>query len=100
MVLASSTAEKMTQEKLDALCQVGHDALAGGSTEGLHQLLGGPRLEGPEIAVVATKTTVECFMRAQLPAHEALCFILSEETPLDEAFDNARILLKSLVGEG
>lgn len=99
MVLASSTSEKVTQEKLDQLCAAGFDALVGPKAACVAQQVGASASAGPHMAVVATDLGVECFVRSCHPAQEALCFRVSERVHLDALFNEAFVLLERLVGE-
>lgn len=99
MVLASSTSEKVTQEKLDALCVAGIDALAGPKAAEIAKKLGSIAAQAPLAAVTATHAEIECFVRSSHPADEALCFRVTKGVNLDALLKEAFTFLERLVGE-
>lgn len=100
MVLASSTSEKVTQEKLDALCAAGFDALVGPKAICIVQHVGTSANTGPKVAAVATDAGIECFVRTCHPAQEALCFRVSEQVDIAALIKEASLLLEHLAGDG
>lgn len=97
MVLASSTAEKTTQERLDALCAAGRDMLKGDAARHMAE---GFCEAAPRVAIHACAGNLNCFIQAPRPAEEALCCVVSPQTPLSELLDAAALLLQRTVSEG
>ncbi len=100
MVLASSTSEKTTQEKLDALCAAGLKTLMGEMAHVVHEQFGRGAGASSRVAVNATLVGTRCFVRARPPAQEALCLVMDPKTPLAPLLSAALALVDQLAGEG
>lgn len=100
MVLASSTAQKTAQERLDALCEAARDALTGEISKQIAQHFAADATEAPHVAVQADAERITCFVRAAFPAQEALCCIVSARTPVDVLVKEAQSVLERWVVEG
>lgn len=100
MVLASSTSEKTTQERLDALCERATTCLSSAETAGFVVAFGRDRTCQPTLAWQAELGRVHCFIKLPHPAAEALCCVASMDVPLDKLSTDAAYLLTRLASEG
>lgn len=100
MVLASSTAEKTTQERLDALCANGREALLGAVAQSLAAEFGAGSDSRLHVAIRAGGGSLACFVLAPQPAQEALCCVVSTYAPLDTLIAAATALLERTTTEG
>ena len=100
MVLASSTCRKTTQEKLEALCAAGREALRGDVARQITEGFGNGAPDGPCVALRAEKSGLTCFIHAPMPAEEALCCVVSSLTPLQDLIDAGTALLIRTASEG
>lgn len=96
MVLASSTAEKTTQEKLDALCMQGRAALNDPLALSLAAICDDTDGTAADFAMCADDLSVSCYLRAPAPAQEALCFSIDAPTLSDQVFEDASSLLRRI----
>lgn len=99
LVLASSTSHRTTQERLDALCAAARAALLGPSAHRIAEDFAGNAQNAPRVAVHADAHGITCFVRPSVPAQEALCCVLSPETPLDRVVQDAQAFLLRIVAE-
>jgi hypothetical protein len=100
MVLASDTAQKITQEKLDALCADAHAALIGAQRVSLARAFEPHSPQTPDVAVTATRAAKLCFVRAPAASEEALCIVLSPQVAVMPVIEAAKSLLQRTVAEG
>lgn len=89
MVLASDTAGKLTQERLDALCSEGRDALTGSFAQIIRRASGDAAQMPLKIAMCGGGGRVSCFVGAPDPAQEALCFLFGGDATSLEAIPSA-----------
>jgi hypothetical protein len=100
MVLASSTAEKTTQEKLDDVCRRARDCLG---SQSLSPAPTGLSDRDEEVATLAWHfdgAAVRCYIKAPAPAEEALCLVASPDAPLHDLCHEARQILLRITAEG
>ena len=99
LVLASSTSHKTTQERLDALCAAARASLLGPSAHKIAEDFAGNAQNTPRVAIHADAHGITCFVRPSVPAQEALCCVLSPESPLDRVVEDAQAFLLRIVAE-
>ncbi|MEM1352085.1 MAG: hypothetical protein AAGF27_07055 [Pseudomonadota bacterium] len=99
MVLASSTSSRHAQEKLDALCDAGRDALSGPLAQDVSRAFGIDDAVVFQMAFLGDERGIMCFVRARRPAEEALCFVLSPDAPLEGLQCLAVAMLSRLASE-
>ena len=99
MVLASSTAEKTTQEKLDALCKAARQSLMGAETCALFALVSENNAVNPTVAWHADCHGANCYIKLPAPAGEAICIETDADMPLDRLCEDALNLLSRIAGE-
>ena len=99
MVLAASTQEKTTQEKLDALCEDAFAHLVGSASRAVATELGLGDAPWPRSLVTATETCLTCLLHAHPPAREALCLILRDYETLDCVLRDAGQLLDRIAAD-
>ncbi|MEM9576640.1 MAG: hypothetical protein AAF999_06470 [Pseudomonadota bacterium] len=99
MVLASNTAEKTTQEKLDALCEAAQECLLGAEAAGLSGLLEDAGAATPTMVWRAVPDGMRCYLKLPAPAGEALCIALRHDVPIDRLSADAAALLSRIAGD-
>ena len=99
MVLAASTEEKTTQEKLDALCEGAFGHLVGRASMAVATELGAGEAPWPRSLVTATETSLACLLHAHPPAQEALCLILRDYETLDRVLQDAGEMLDRIAAD-
>ena len=94
MVLAADTRQKITQEKLDDLCELAFQGLTGRlSTRVKHEFSAYANISIHK-CVVGHEDRIECFLRVPEPAGEALCMVLEPDCELDAVIAAGSALLK------
>lgn len=99
MVLASSSAEKMPQEKLDALCMDACDALKGVQTAAVAEAVFDKEMPAPDVAVQTAGETIKCFVRPPEHVEEALCFTLVGAGVSKEVIEDASAAIRRFSSE-
>lgn len=99
MVFASSTAEKQTQERLDALCRAGRDAIVGAPAQQLAAAMSDTTVSTPQIAIQGDADRLMCIVCAPHPVQEALCFLFSAEADLEPVPKAATAVLERISAE-
>lgn len=99
MVLASSTENKLAQEKLDALCADGSVALSGTAAKAVTNGSGRTEPAVVNLAMCSKGTRISCFVRAPEPAEEALCFVFRPDSALDDVPRSAKEVLARIASE-
>lgn len=96
MVLAADTAERTTQEKLDAMCSAARFSLLGPSAQIAGKFLSS---DMPDYALVPDLSELQLFIRAAHPAQEALCVVAPIDVECDAVLAQARDLLSRVTAE-
>lgn len=99
MVLASSTSEKTTQEKLDALCEAARVCLMGTLNTTMRDALSQRLAVPPTVAWHADDQGVRCYVKLPAPAEEAICIAADDGIPLNRLSEDASALLSRIAGE-
>lgn len=99
MVLAASTAERTTQEKLDALCNEARAYLTGSRVVTLSSKNDPESDLAPDAAWLADADGLRCFLLAPAPAKEAMCLVLSDAEILETFSAHARQVLLRITAE-
>lgn len=96
MVLASRTVEKMAQEKLDALCEIGRDCLLGANASRVLDAFSDPQSRRVHVALHSDTTGFRCFVKVPDPESEAICLLVGGSTLPDGICNGAEHLLRRI----
>lgn len=99
MVLASNSAEKMTQEKLDALCMDACETLSNVQAVAVAEAAFDREMPEPDVAFRADGRLIQCFVRLPGEVEEALCIALAEAAVPEELVDEASGTLRRILSE-
>lgn len=99
MVLAASTEEKTTQEKLDALCEEAFGHLVGSASMAVATEFGSGDAPWPRSLIIASERCLSCLLHAHPPAQEALCLILRDHEALEHVLKDAGALLDRIAAD-
>lgn len=99
MVLASETRSKVTQEKLDALCEAAFQGLTGRVPTAILQEFSQDGQLSLNTSVVAHREATQCFIRAPAPAQEALCLVFDAPFDLAGVIDAGASLLDQIMAD-
>ena len=100
MVLAHSTENKTTQEKLDALCDTARKCLNAPFGEALAGAMDADPQGKPQLAWHRDAEGLYCLIRAVHPAAEALCCLVKKDVSIERLSYDARAVLDRIVTEG
>jgi hypothetical protein len=99
MVLASNSAEKIPQEKLDALCLDACDALKSVEAAAVAEVAFGCQGAEPDVAFRTDGRLVKCFVRLPGQVEEALCFIVSGPAVSENSVEEASVAIRRILSE-
>ena len=100
MILASDTRTKVTQEKLDLLCEAAFQGVTGRVPTAILQEFSQYGHLTISKNVVSQSGTTQGFIRAPAPAQEALCLVLDGECAPCDIMTAAEELLTQIMAEG
>ena len=96
LVLAASTAEKTSQERLDQLCACASDTLHGSLYETVANTVMNRRKDKVDYAMNLTASVIEVYVGAQNDCDEALCLVCAPDVDIDDLVDRAKAVLSRI----
>lgn len=93
MVLASTAAKKITQERLDDLCRCAADALRGPLFKTVGGTIVNRETDTISYVIRLSASGVELFVEAPAESDEALCLVCAHGVDVDGLVQTARALL-------
>ncbi len=99
MVLAATSATKVSQESLDTLCEAATDTLKGPLLQAVSSTATNRQNDNICHAVRISRSAMEVFVKSNARAEEAMCLVCKHDVDVHEVTQHAQTLLDQIEAE-